>query len=209
MNYITYPKQVMITSLICYIALALFSCNPESVNVKPINLKNKAKEAKVFCEQKGLNTSYCILVDFSLHSGKKRIFVYDMKKDSLIATGMVSHGCGDAPWGADVTSSKPVFSNEHESHCSSLGKYRIGKRGYSSWGINVNYKLHGLEESNSNAYDRIIVLHSWEAIPHEEVYPDGTPEGWGCPAVSNEFMTYLDSLLKNKDKDVLLWIYRE
>jgi len=90
---------------------------------------------------------------------------------------------------------------------SSLGKYRIGKRGYSNWGINVNYKLHGLEASNSNAYKRIIVLHSWKDIPNDEVYPRGCPEGWGCPAVSNDFMRKLDVLLKNSRKSVLMWVY--
>ncbi len=197
----------MFSAIITSLMLTLFSCSDSATNVKPVNLKTKASEARSYCEEKGLNTSYCILVDFSLHSGKKRMFVYDLEKDSVMAMGMVSHGCGDNPWGLDFTKSKPVFSNEHESHCSSVGKYRIGKRGYSNWGINVNYKLHGLESTNSNAYDRIIVLHSWKDIPNEEVYPDGTPEGWGCPAVSNDFMTYLDAILKEKDKDVLLWIY--
>lgn len=196
----------MIVTLVTFLALTLSSCN-EVEHVKPINIKTKAQEAKTYCQDKGLNTSFCILVDFSMHSGKKRMFIYDFKKDSVIAQGMVSHGCGDNPWGMDATRNKPVFSNEHESHCSSLGKYKVGKRGYSSWGINVNYKLHGLEATNSNAYDRIIVLHSWGDIPDGEVYPAGTPEGWGCPAVSNEFMTYLDGILKEKEKDVLLWIY--
>ncbi|MCB9197288.1 MAG: murein L,D-transpeptidase catalytic domain family protein [Flavobacteriales bacterium] len=189
--------------------LLLFSAKPGKVMrfVKPLNLHAKGLEAEEFCKTKGLNTDYCILIDFSIHSGKKRLFLYDLKNDSVIVSAMVSHGCGDAAWGMDNTKTNPVFSNQHESHCSSLGKYKIGKRGYSSWGINVNYKLHGLESSNSNAYDRVIVLHSWEAIPHKEVYPNGTPEGWGCPAVSNEFMTYLDGILKDKKKDVLLWIY--
>lgn len=198
----------MITALLTFIALTFSSCSEEA-NVKPLSIKAKAQEAEAYCKEAGLNTSFCILVDFSMHSGKKRMFVYDFKQDSILATGMVSHGCGDAPWGVDATRNKPVFSNEHESHCSSVGKYRIGKRGYSSWGINVNYKLHGMEATNSNAYDRIIVLHSWSDIPNNEVYPNGTPEGWGCPAVSNEFMTYLDSLLKNKDKDVLMWVYED
>lgn len=197
----------MILSTITCIILTLLSCTSDKENVKPINLKLKAEEARLFCEANGLNDDFCILVDFSMHSGKKRMFVYDLKKGSVIMSGMVSHGCGDAPWGTDATSNKPVFSNEHESHCSSLGKYRIGKRGYSNWGINVNYKLHGLEASNSNAYDRIIVLHSWKDVPNEEVYPDGTPEGWGCPAVSNEFMEKLDKLLKGTGQDVLMWIY--
>lgn len=199
--------------MISFLLLMLLSCSTPLVDAQEItpsiNIHEKAKEAETFCKTKGLNTSYCILIDYSIHSGKKRLYVYDFQNDSILMTGMVSHGCGTAPWGMDATRSKPVFSNEHESHCSSLGKYKVGKRGYSSWGIHVNYKLYGLESSNSNAYDRVIVLHSWDDIPHNEVYPAGTPEGWGCPAVSNELMKYLDELLKEKKKDVLLWIYNE
>lgn len=207
-NHVSFLKNNMLIGLLTFLTLTFSSCK-EVENVKPVNIKSKAAEARAYCEEKGLSTEFCVLVDFSMHSGKKRMFVYDLKIDSIMATGMVSHGCGDKPWGMDYTKNKPVYSNEHESHCSSKGKFKIGKRGYSNWGININYKLHGLESSNSNAYDRVIVLHSWKDIPHEEVYPNGTPEGWGCPAVSNEFMTYLDSLLKNKEKDVLLWVYQE
>ena len=72
-----------------------------------------------------------------------------------------------------------------------------------------NYKMHGLESSNSKAYERTIVLHSWDDIPHEEVYPSGTPEGWGCPAVSNDFMKVIDAKLQKASKNVLLWVYVE
>lgn len=202
-------KELMILALITFLTFSFPSCLEINDNVKPISITEKAAEAEQYCKDHNLNTKFCILVDFSMHSGKKRMFVYEFTKDAVMLKGMVSHGCGNAPWGTDATSNKPVFSNEHESHCSSLGKYKIGKRGYSSWGINVNYKLRGLEASNSNAYDRIIVLHSWADVPNEEVYPAGTPEGWGCPAVSNEFMKKLDSLLKQTDEDVLLWIYED
>ena len=69
--------------------------------------------------------------------------------------------------------------------------------------------MHGLEETNSNALKRVIVLHSWELVTNEETYPEGTPEGWGCPAVSNEAMETIDGYLKGVEKPVLLWIYNE
>ena len=115
--------------------------------------------------------------------------------------------CGNKPWSGDMTKTSPVFSNTPDSHLSSLGKYRIGKRGYSNWGIHVNYRLHGLESTNSNAFSRDIVLHSWESVADLETYPKGTPEGWGCPAVSDNTMRELDSLLQNSGENVLLWIY--
>jgi len=176
-----------------------------SFNFKRI--QQKAATALSFCKNKNYNTGLCILIDMSLHSGKKRAFIYDFKKDTIIASGLCAHGCGDYPWGGDNTKESPKFSNTPDSHCSSLGKYKIGKRGYSQWGINVNYLLHGLEKTNSNAVKRQIVLHSWSDVSEEEVHPDGTPEGWGCPAVANGFMKILDGKLKDTNKPVLLWVF--
>ena len=99
-----------------------------------------------------------------------------------------------------------VYSNQVDSHCSAKGKYKIGNRDYSSWGIKVKYWLEGLEESNSNAQKRLIVLHSWEAVSDSEIYPHYSPLSWGCPAVSNAFMELLDPLLQQSKKPVLLWI---
>lgn len=167
----------------------------------------KVTEALAYAKKNNFNTRYTILVDMSIHSGKNRLFVWDFKEQKTIKKGLCSHGCCNEPWGGDYTKGKPVFSNTPESHCSSLGKYKIGKRGYSNWGININYKMHGLETSNNNAFKRVIVLHSWEEVSDTETNPSGTPEGWGCPAVSNNFMKELDSLLQKETKPLLFWIY--
>ncbi len=98
--------------------------------------------------------------------------------------------------------------NTANSYASSEGKYIIGERGYSQWGINVKYLLHGMDETNSNALQRIIVLHGWDQVTDTPLYPDGTPEGWGCPAVSNNAMRKLDALLKSSEKRVLMWVVR-
>jgi len=172
------------------------------------NYSNRAETALAFCKTNKLNTEFCIMVDMSVHSGKNRLFVWDFKKEQVVLTGLCSHGCCDNEWGNDNTKDSPAFSNRSNSHCASLGKFKIGKRGYSNWGINVNYKMHGLEASNSKAYDRIIVLHSWDLVPEQECYPNGTPEGWGCPAISNVLMKKLDKLLLDSESGVLFWIYK-
>ena len=89
-----------------------------------------------------------------------------------------------------------------------MGKYRIGKRAYSLWGINVHYELHGLEETN-NAYKRIVVLHSHSPITQDEIYPSHLPLGWsfGCPVMDDETIKYLDEKLQKSQKPVLLWIF--
>lgn len=197
-------------SFILALVLA-FNAGSQKINTTSpeMALSTKANQALTFCKENDLDTTFCILVDMSIHSGKNRLFVYDFQTNKVVNEGLCSHGCGKAPWGSDQTKTAPVFSNLHESHCSSLGKYKIGTRGYSNWGIHVNYKLHGLEQTNSNAYARQIVLHSWNNVNNEETFPYGAPEGWGCPAISNELMKKLDLKLKQAQKPVLLWMYQE
>ena len=167
----------------------------------------KAREALAFCKQKNMNTQFCILIDMELHSGLNRFLVWDFKKDTLKYSFPVSHGCCSLSWGDDQSKENPTFSNQEGSHCSSLGKYKLGKRGYSDWGVNVKYLMHGLESTNKNALSRYIVFHAWDMVSDNATYPNGTPEGWGCPAISNKNFKLIDPLLQKADKSVLMWIY--
>lgn len=180
-------------------------------NNKPVTdtkaIDHKAKEALDFCKKNNFNQEYCILIDMSIHSGLNRFFLYDFNKQKATMSMLVGHGCGNYPWSSDWSRNKPSFSNVDGSHLSSLGKYKIGKRAWSDWGINVKYVLHGLETTNSNAEKRYIVFHSWEKVPEKEIYPDGTAEGWGCPTISNNNMKIIDPMLKASAKPVLMWIY--
>ncbi len=184
-----------------------FICTPPPKDNPLERAKTKALEAFTYCKKNGMDTTLCILIDMSMHSGKKRLFLWDFKKDTMETSALCSHGSGPNSWSHDYTKEKPVFSNQPDSHCSSLGKYKIGDRSYSSWGIKVHYKLHGLETTNNNAFKRYVVLHSWEEVPDTELYPAGAPEGWGCPVVSLEMMKLLDKKLQGLKKPVLLWIY--
>jgi hypothetical protein len=168
--------------------------------------KIKANEAWEYCSSKGLNTDFFFLVDMGMHSGLKRFHVWDFQKQTIVDSYMVSHGCADRAWSTDNTKLSPIFSNEEGSHATSLGKYIIGERGYSNWGINVKYLLHGMDKTNNNALKRTVVLHSWEKVTDNEIFPDGTAEGWGCPAVSNNSMVKIDSLLRYNKKKTLLWV---
>lgn len=163
-------------------------------------------EALRFCKNNNLAADYYFLVDLSVHSGRNRFFVYDFKQQKIIQQNLVTHGACDVfePNATPYQTAK--YSNRVDSHCSAIGKYKIGKRDYSSWGIKVKYWLHGLDETNANAQDRVIVLHSWEAVSDTEIYPDYSPLSWGCPAVSNDFMQVLDAKLKTAPKPVLLWV---
>ncbi len=169
-------------------------------------LRKKAGEALEYCRSHSMDTTFCLLVDMGIHSGKFRLFEWNFEEGTVVKSSLCSLGsCGGDHNGIPKASD---FSNVSGSGCSSLGKYRIGKRSYSNWGINVHYKLHGLESTNNNAFRRIIVLHSWANIKNEEIYPWKASESLGCPIVSDETMRYLDTRLRVKENKVLLWIFR-
>ncbi|SEO21637.1 murein L,D-transpeptidase catalytic domain-containing protein [Mucilaginibacter sp. OK283] len=183
------------------------AANAAAPHIDVNRTRQKAKQSLAFCKQKGYNARYCILIDMSLHSGVKRFMVWDFRKNDTMITGLVSHGCASAPWSGVWTKDKPVFSNSDGSHCTALGKYQINGRAYSAWGIHVKYFLTGLESTNNNAYVRQIVFHSWEKVAEADVYPNGTPEGWGCPAISNNTLKIVDALIRKQKKRMLMWIY--
>lgn len=207
-----------IYKLLLLAALFIYGCNGNAQTSQVANsangeakkdtvfarLKEKAQIAKEFCETKKLNTEFCVLVDFSLHSGRNRLFIWDFKRDTITHKSLCAHG-----YGKGSTKRTPVFSNVEGSYCSSLGKYKIGAKAPSQWGIKIHYKLHGLESTNSNAFKRWVVLHSYSPVPTQEIYPTHLPLGWsqGCPVVSDEMMRTLNDLLESEKKSVLLWIF--
>jgi hypothetical protein len=174
-----------------------------------VKTKKKAQEALEFCRSKKMNTDFCILIDMSLHSGVNRFVIWDFKEEKISGQHLVGHGCGNNTWSSDESKEDPTFSNEDGSHLSSLGKYKLSGRGHSDWGINVKYLMHGLEDTNSNAMKRFIVFHSWNLMSDKEVFPKGSPEGWGCPTISNNAMRKIDPMIEKSEKPVLMWIYNE
>lgn len=191
---------------ILLIFISFICCNNTTIETATKEYTSKNEEALKYCKEKGFNEEYYFLIDMSIHPGKNRFFVYDFKEKKIIDKNLVTHGSCDKFEENPEQWEKAKFDNKTDSHCSMKGKFKIGKRDYSSWGIHVKYWLHGLEKSNSNAIDRVVVLHSWDAVSDKEVYPEVSPLSWGCPAVSNEFMTKLDGKLKLSKKPVLLWI---
>ena len=205
-----HKNLLMKASIILMIGAALVKLFPagefESPEVYQPKYSTKSQEAFKYAKKHNMDTTVCFLLDMKEHMGKRRFAVWNMQGDTIQREMIVTHGSAGSK-GLKVSGpDSPVFSNIPGSYCSSLGKYRVGKRSYSNWGINVHYKLHGLDSTNNNAFRRIVVLHSYAMVSPDEVYPEVPPYSLGCPMVSNEDMTYLDSLLKKK-KDVLMWMY--
>ncbi len=145
------------------------------------------------------NKEIAFLVDMTIMSGKNRFFVYDLKNNKIIDQGLVAHGVGS---GMAVGSLK--FSNMANSFCTSLGKYSIGKSYSGQYG--KAYRLYGLDETNSNALSRNIVLHKYDKVPYEE---QGSPicNSMGCPMLNETYYNRIEKLIDQSKSDIILSIY--
>ena len=161
----------------------------------------RANALRNYAQAKGFSSNYCFLVDMSIHSGRKRFFVYDLEMNRVIMAGLVSHGSCNG-----VFLSQAKFSNAPGGNCTSEGKYKIGEKYRGQYG--KSYKMYGLESTNSNAYKRAIVLHAYSCIPDEEIYPRVACNSSGCAGVSPAFFEKLSSIIDRSNKPILLWIYK-
>lgn len=164
-----------------------------------LKLEQKAAAAKLFVKRKGYNEDVCILIDMSLPSGQNRLFIYNLKKDSIATAALVAHGNCFEYWMEGRR-----YSNAIGSGCTSLGKYKIGNSYTGKFGY--SYKLYGLDSSNNNAFVRTVVLHSHSCIPENEVEKEICQSN-GCPTVSPLLLGELKHIINDSRKPILLWIY--
>ena len=162
---------------------------------------NRTSAVRSYAMAKDFSTTYCFLVDMSIHSGRKRFFVYDLERNMVIMSGLVSHGSCN-----ETFLDQAKFSNAPGGNCTSQGKYKVGEKYQGQYG--KSYKLYGLESTNSNAYKRAIVLHSYSCIPDEEIYPRVACNSSGCAGVSPAFFEKLSSIIDKSKKPIVLWIYK-
>ena len=163
-------------------------------------LRKKAVAAKIVAAQKGFSTHIAFLLDMHLPSGQKRFFIYDLQKNSLLASGLVAHGSCRQRFLETAQ-----FSNVPGCGCSAEGRYKIG--GVYEGRFGKAFKLIGLDTTNSNAYQRNVVLHSYNYVPDEECYPYPICNSLGCPMVSVKFLNTAAGFVEKEKKPVLLWIY--
>ncbi len=120
------------------------------------------------------------VIDYSKPSSEPRLWVVDLTSKALLYEELVAHGQGSG--GVTPT----MFSNEPETHRTSLGLFRtddtyVGKNGYS-------LRLDGLDEGiNDRARERAIVMHGAPYVSEAFVRANGRlGRSWGCPAIRND-----------------------
>jgi L,D-transpeptidase catalytic domain len=154
-------------------------------------------ELKLYAAKNKCNQQYAFVIDMRIPSYKKRFFVYDLKKDSLLTSGFVAHGTGTETFKGEL-----VFSNVPDSRCSSLGKYKIGASYKGMYGF--SYRLHGMDSTNNKALQRAIVLHGHSCVPDAETDEYPICFSYGCPMVSPAFLKKLKTYIDKQGKTPIL-----
>jgi len=123
------------------------------------------------------NNNILSIVDFSLPSSKKRLFIIDVMSGKLLFNTFVSHGRNS---GEEMATQ---FSNDVNSFKSSLGFYVTGSTYSGEHGYSL--RLEGKEAGiNDNAYDRSIVMHAANYVNERVIKMKGfIGRSLGCPAI--------------------------
>ena len=137
------------------------------------------------------NKNIITVIDFSKPSDQKRLFVIDLKNKKVVYQSLVAHGRNS---GLEYATD---FSNETDSHKSSLGFYITlntysGDHGYA-------LKLKGCEKGiNNKAYDRAIVMHGSEYVTEQFLKSNGfLGRSFGCPALPEKMNKKIIDVVKN------------
>ena len=115
--------------------------------------------------------------DFSLSSTQKRLWIIDLDKKKVLFNTYVAHGQGSGEEYATA------FSNNNESHQSSLGFFVTGETYNGKHGISLH--LSGMDEGfNDAAHDRDIVVHGAGYVSENFIKAKNyLGRSWGCPAI--------------------------
>lgn len=175
------------------------SLDVKSFSMPKLESFSKALEGYYQLKERGIvQKDILTIVDFSLSSTQKRLWVIDMATNTVLLQSVVSHGRNS---GEEFATS---FSNESNSYKSSLGFYTTGETYNGKHGLSL--KLDGLEYGiNSNARNRAVVMHGADYAAESIIKQQGRlGRSQGCPAVPYEIHKEIINLIKDKS---CLFIY--
>lgn len=170
--------------------LARLSANATGLDTNVLDMALQARTcAAAYGDIEG--DSRLAVIDYSMPSTEKRMWVFDLVSGDVVFNEHVSHGQGS---GGNMTT---AFSNNDGSHQTSLGLFRtaetyVGGNGYSM-------RMDGLDPGfNDNARDRLIVMHGADYVNPDAARKMGRlGRSWGCPAVRRAVAQEMIDLLKD------------
>lgn len=188
--------------LFIFLVFVFSSFNNKRENISPLEKLNlQINDVKTLVNNNSkYNKEIAFFIDMKIESGKCRFFVCNLKTNEIIDEGLAAQGLGSV---TDVEG-ELKFSNENRSFCTSLGRYSIGNQYTGIYG--KAYKLYGLDATNSNAFNRNIVLHKSESVPYEE-QEQLICRSLGCPMVNELFFNRIEELISYSKTKIILNIY--
>ena len=163
-----------------------------------INYQAFSQAIDGFNKIKNKEKNILTIVDFSLPSTEKRMFVLDLDKKTILLQSYVAHGKNTGDLYAKS------FSNKSNSNKSSVGLFLTegsynGRNGYS-------LRLNGLEKGvNDNAKKRNIVVHGADYANPKFIETSGRlGRSLGCFAVPESVNAEIINTLKGKS---ILYVY--
>lgn len=165
-------------SLIVKIETIYNSLDSNNYSLPQISCFQKAMVGFYSLKSKGLIQKDIItVIDFSLSSTKKRMWVIDLNSNKVLFHTLVAHGMNS---GGEFANK---FSNAPNSNRSSLGFYTTGETYAGKHGLSL--KLDGQERGiNSNARSRAVVMHGANYANPSILRSQGfLGRSQGCPAI--------------------------
>lgn len=175
------------------------SLDANNFQLPKIESFSKAIEGFYLLKEKGLiQKDYLTIVDFSMSSKSKRLWVIDMNENKIVFNSLVAHGKNS---GDDFATS---FSNTSESNKSSLGFFATAETYIGQHGLSL--KLDGLEKGiNDKARSRAIVIHGADYVSTNFIKAHHRlGRSQGCPALPVELSKKIIQTIKDKS---CLFIY--
>lgn len=186
-------------NLAAKIEMVYHSLNTNNFALPKIDCFQKAMEGFYTLKEKGIvEKDILTVIDFSLSSTKKRLWVIDLSTNTILFHSLVSHGMKS---GVEYANS---FSNSPDSNKSSLGFYVTGETYMGKHGLSL--KLDGQERGiNHNARARAVVMHGAEYANPSVLRTQGyLGRSQGCPAIPEALKTQIINTVKGKS---CLFIY--
>jgi hypothetical protein len=195
-------KQLITISLLT-LTLSVFAANTNSSNMlantfssETDNLKPEvvqlALKAYDNVEKKGMvhNKQYITIIDYSMPSSEKRLWVLDIKNQKVVYNTYVAHGKNSG----ENYSTK--FSDSPKSQESSIGVY-VTKGTYEGHNGN-SLVLAGLDKGfNDLAESRRIVMHPAPYVDENILENYGRiGRSWGCPALNPQIAQPIINTIK-------------
>jgi len=149
-------------------------------------------------KQELANDRYLTIIDFTKNSTQKRLWILDLKKNTIVYNTLVAHGKNTGEGTANS------FSNTPESNQSSLGFYVTSNTYFGKHDLSL--KLIGKDNGfNHNAFSRAIVMHGADYVSEGFIANHGRlGRSQGCPALPVAVSSEIVNLLQ---KGSCLFIY--